>query len=302
MGGRSSVTKGYPPPVANPSSMRRLPRLVALLVAVATVVGAPAATAAIRRSTAPPPPPPPPFVLLYGDSLVEESAWYARDLLANVAKIGGIVVGAPGGATCDLLPRMRADAARYRPTAVVIAFSGNALTPCMQDERGEPLRGQAWVDRYRQHTVDAIVAFRAGSPKIWLGTTPIAFIPEKKGDPDTKMLNGMLRELAAQNPRVRIAESANAVLDNGVWARTLPCLRYEPCQGGVDARGRLVNAVRATDGAHFCPLPYEPSLSGCMTHASGGLRFAAGLLFPTLREQGVLGPERLSRTMYEGAA
>ena len=287
--------------MAKASLMRRVRRFLALLVVLGTVLGAPAATAAIRRRT-PPPPPPPPFVLVDGDSLVEESAGYARDLLANVAHIGGVVVGAPGGATCDLLPRMRADAARYRPTAVVIAFSGNALTPCMQDERGQPLRGQAWLDRYRQHTVEAIIAFRAGSPKIWLGTTPIAMLPEKKGDPDTKMMNGMFRELAAQNPRVRVAESANAVLDNGYWARTLPCLRHEPCQGGVDARGRLVNAVRATDGAHFCPLPYEPSLSGCMTHASGGLRFAAGLLFPTLREQGVLGPERLAGTMYEGAA
>lgn len=280
--------------------MRRLARLSAVLV-VLGFLGAPAALAA-RRAAPPPPPPPKPFVLLYGDSLVQESSWYARDLLANVAKVDGVVVGAPGGATCDLLPRMRADAQRYRPTAVVIAFSGNAFTPCMQDRNGEPTRGQEWLARYRAATVEAVSIFRPGSPQIWLGTTPIAMLPEKKGDPDTKMLNGMLRDLARQNGRVHVAESANAVLDRGYWARTLPCLPNEPCNGGVDARGRLVNVVRAPDGAHFCPAPYDPGLSGCMTHASGGLRFAAGLLFPTLRAQGLLPPGRERGTLYEGAA
>lgn len=278
----------------------RLPRLIATLLFAGLLAGAPAASAALRP--APPPPPPPPFVLLYGDSLVTESSWYARDLLQNVARVGGVVTDAPGGATCDLLPRMRVDVQRYRPTAVVIAFSGNAFTPCMQDRNGEPLRGQAWIDAYRRYTIEAITIFRPGSPQIWLGTTPIAMIPEKKGDPDTVMMNRMLRELAAANPRVHIAESADAVLDNGYWTRTLPCLPNEPCTGGPDTRGRLANVVRAPDGAHFCPEPYGAAVSSCPTHASGGLRFAAGLLFPTLRAQGVLPPERLRRTLYEGAA
>jgi hypothetical protein len=271
--------------------------VVALATMVTTVVGAPLARAAVQ-----PPPPPPPFVLVYGDSLVWEAKPYADDLLHKVAGIGGIVVGAPGKATCDLVPLMRDDARRFRPTAVVLAFSGNALTPCMQDEHGNAVPREEWIRRYVVATRQAIEAFAPTGAEIWLGTTPISLIPEKKGDQETVILNYVYRLIAAATPHVHIAESADAVLDHGYWARTKPCTPFEPCTAEPDNYGRIWNnVVRSPDGTHFCPVPYA-KIDNCPVYTSGGMRFAAGLLFPTLRAQGVLPYARLHRTIYEGAA
>ena len=274
--------------------------LVAVVALLSVLLGTRAAIAA------PAPPSPGPRVLVYGDSLVHEAAPYARQLLSEVARVDARVTGAPGGALCDLLPQMFRDAQQFHPTMVVIDFSGNAFTPCMKHADGSDLNKTEWLAKYRADTVEAIRVFRPGSPQIWLGTAPIALVPEKKQDPDVFLLAAMAHDLARANPRVHVAEAGSAVLDHGNWTRDLPCLPKEPCQGGLEpdvnnARVNGVNQVRALDGAHFCPVPY-PKMEECPVYASGGLRYAAGLLYPGLMGQGLLDAGRYNSSIFAGFA
>lgn len=243
--------------------------LVLLVVGLAALPSVPARAAA------------PPTVLIYGDSLVHEADPYLRLLLRDHGRTAGQIVGVGGGAACDVLPTMREDARRHRPAAVVLAFSGNALTECMRDERSVPYRGQAWLAKYHRDLVEAISIFRAGSPTIWLGTFPTALLAEKRGSQDQAAMNFLAGVLSAQNRRVRVADSGAALLIRGQWTRTMHCLPREPCEGGRDAQLNGVNVVRSYDTAHYCPTPL--SLGGtCPVHSSGAMRYAVGLLRPAL--------------------
>lgn len=241
-----------------------------------------------------------PQVLLYGDSLVYEAEPYANDLIRNVARVDGIAIGVGGSATCDWLPGMRVDAARYRPRAVVLAFSGNAFTPCMHDERGRPLSRDAWLARYREATLEAIGLFTGVGAHVWLGTAPISLLAETKQEDDVWRLARMAHELAAQHPMVHVADAAAGLLDHGRWTRAKPCLPNEPCTGGVDERGRPVNSIRAHDTAHFCPVPYSGASDRCPVHASGALRYALGLLAPPFKALGWWDPAVVGRSMAAG--
>src|SRR5690242_5134041 len=82
-------------------------------------------------------------VLVYGDSLTAEAKPYIEGFVQQVGHTHALVRGAPGGATCDLFDLMGYDATHERPTMVVIQFSGNNLTRCMQDRQGKALMGSA---------------------------------------------------------------------------------------------------------------------------------------------------------------
>lgn len=259
-------------------------RVRAALVAALAValVAAPAAT----RLTAAEGAGPGPQILLYGDSLVYEAEPYARHLMSDVARVEGTVGGVGGSATCDWLPGMRADAGRYRPKAVVIAFSGNAFGPCMRGRDGKPLQGDAWLARYREATREVIAIFTGIGAQVWIGTSPISLVAEKRGQDDVWRLARMAHELASQNPMVHVADAAAGLLDHGYWTRTRPCLTNELCIGGVDEHGRRVNVVRAPDTAHFCPVPYNGVTKRCPVDSSGAFRYALGLLVPVFRAMG----------------
>ena len=120
--------------------MRKLlPVLLALLVAG---LAAPIAHAA-----------PGDRVLVYGDSLTAEAKPYIEGFVAGVGHTRALVRGAPGGATCDLFDLMGYDAHHEHPAVVVLQFSGNNLTRCMQDARGKALQGDAWLAKYRADTI-----------------------------------------------------------------------------------------------------------------------------------------------------
>jgi len=77
------------------------------------------------------------------------------------------------------------------------------------------------------------------------------------------------------------------VLDGGRWTETLPCLGGEPCTGGRDAAGRLVNVVRAPDGVHFCPgapAAVRGVTADCSVWASGSWRFGNAMAAPVVAE------------------
>ena len=240
-----------------------------------------------------------PLILVYGDSLVFEATPFAEQLLRDVGHAEYRVVGRGGSATCDFQQRFELDAARLRPTVVVLAFSGNYLSPCMRTTSGELVDHDERLRRYADATVQAIITFRPGSPQIWLGTAPIPKWADEAGDRAVFELAAMWHEMAAQNPRVHVAESGAAVMHYGRhYAPSLPCLSSEPCQGGVDTWGRPSNFVRnQVDGTHFCPAPYDP-LARCPVYASGAMRFAGALLIPVLRSMGRFDIRRASGTYW----
>ena len=240
-------------------------------------------------------------VVVYGDSLTAEAEPYLHGFVGEVAGSAALVRGAPGGATCDLFERMAHDAARVRPAFVVLQFSGNNMTRCMTDAQGRALTGDAWLAKYRADTIRAIELLRPMGAPVYLATSPIGLLAEKKGEDDVHRLARMHREVAASRPWVRLADAGRAVLAFGRhWARTLPCLPKEPCQGGVDNNGDRVNHVRSHDGVHFCPVPNPGMGSSCPVWSSGAHRFALGLVVPGLRASGLLDEARFGRSAAAG--
>jgi hypothetical protein len=239
-----------------------------------------------------------PLVLVYGDSLVAEIQPYAERLLGDVGHVDFRVFGAGGAATCDALPGMRRDAARMRPAAVVVAYFGNAFTACMHDAAGRPVQGDEWINRFRLASREVLSIFNAPETTVWFASGPISKWADESGDPWPARFDRMLREVAASHPRARYVDSAAAVLWNGHWARWLPCLASEPCQGGIDVWGRPVNIVRNQwDGTHFCPAPF-PAVDRCPIYASGAMRFAGGMLIPVLQTLGRYDVRRAAGTYW----
>jgi hypothetical protein len=65
----------------------------------------------------------------------------------------------------------------------------------------------------------------------------------------------MYAEIADAHASVaEFVDAGAAVLDQGRWTNTLPCLPGEPCTAGIDVAGQVLNVVRAPDGHHFCPI------------------------------------------------
>jgi hypothetical protein len=244
--------------------------------------------------------PDPVRVVVYGDSLSAEAGPYLEGLAHDVAGVGSVVRAAPGGATCDLFDQMARDAARLRPALVIVQFSGNNLTACMRDREGHALTGEAWLAKYRADTDHAIRLLRPMRAPIWLATSPVGLLAERKGEDDVVRIAAMYRQLAARRAGVRVADAARSVLAFGrYWTRTLPCLAHEPCAGGVDTNADRVNQVRAFDGVHFCPAPHT-SGSSCPVWSSGALRYALGLLVPALDAAGLLDRARFARSVGGG--
>ena len=262
--------------------------VVALAIALVSVLLGPGSARAAE-----------PLVLVYGDSLIHEAAPYAEQLLRDVGHVEYRVMGTAGAATCDWLPGMRADAAHARPAAVVIGFFGNSFSPCMQDAAGHSVTGDEWLARYRAASLEVLSIFNAPDTTVWFATGPISKWAEDAKDPWPARFDAMLREVAASNPRARFVDSAAAVLWDHHWARFLPCIPSEPCQGGVDIWGRPVNVVRNLfDNTHFCPAPF-PRLDRCPIYSSGAMRFAGGMLVPVLQSMGRFDAQRAAWTYWE---
>ena len=105
--------------------------------------------------------------ILYGDSL----AFQARDLQAALVHAGitQVTTRTYGGtAICDWFDQMRADAATIRPDAVVIEFSGNALTTCMKALDGSPLSGDAYFQKYAEDASTVVSIFAPGETRVLL--------------------------------------------------------------------------------------------------------------------------------------
>jgi hypothetical protein len=216
-----------------------------------------------------------PVVVFYGDSLGWEARYHlAFTLTAAGADVQTRTMG--GTALCDFFDAMRLDAATLQPDAVVIEFSGNAMTPCMLGSR-LAMAGLEPIDAYRVDAAEVLRIFPT-SRVYFVGTPPGA--PDKPGWFHGGLFNEMYREVAAAHPSARYVDAGAAVLDHGRFTMTLPCLPGEPCTGGTDPQGRAVNVVRAQDGHHFCPsqAPARPgTVQGCPVWSSGAYRFALAI-------------------------
>jgi hypothetical protein len=232
-----------------------------------------------------------PVVVLYGDSLAWEAHDHFTTAFTGHPHVQVVTRTFGGTAICDWLDAMRADVGALVPGAVVVEFSGNALTACMQDPAGQPLIGQAYFERYRTDAETVVEIFEPIGAHVYFAGAPG---PRPSGDGvdfKVSLLNSMYGEVAGGNPgAATFVDAGSAVLDRGEWASTLPCLPDEPCHGGIDDAGRPVNVVRAPDGMHFCPAGEEAQAgvtSTCAVWSSGAYRFAAAMATAVIAALGV---------------
>lgn len=174
-------------------------------------------------------------VLVYGDSLIEQASPYFRST-DQVHAYGGT-------ALCDWVDKMARAATVEQPSVMVVEFVGNDLTPCMQGyQTPDQVRAKYEADMAR-------LKRRVDAPILWVGAP--AF---RDRDPAT---------LGLYSSEPRFVDAGEAVLTDGEYTDTLPCLADEgEIQGCVNGRIR----VRASDGTHFAT-----SGSG---YSAGGRRFA----------------------------
>jgi hypothetical protein len=172
---------------------------------------------------------------MYGDSLLEQASPYVRST-DQVRAFGGT-------ALCDWIDNMAQAAAIEQPQVMVVEFVGNDLTQCMS--------GSNSPDQVRaKYEADAAALKRqVDVPILWVG--PPQF---RNGPPPT---SGLF------DSEPRFVDAGAALLDDGRYTDTLPCLPDEGADRGCK-NGRI--AVRAADGAHFG--------TSAGRYSSGGRRFA----------------------------
>jgi hypothetical protein len=226
-------------------------------------------------------------VVLYGDSLAAQSQEFFVSKLARAGMTRVTTRTFGGTAICDWLGQMRADAGAIHPDAVVVEFSGNALTPCMQALDGHPLSGPAYFEKYAADAAAVLDIFTPRHSIVLFAGAPISRTAERAGDQTTTILHGIYAAAARSSPYGRYTDAGASVLSGGRWAETLPCLAAEPCTGGRDANGTPVNVVRAPDGGHFCP-GAPPAVGGvtaaCPVWDSGAWRFGNAMAAPVIAE------------------
>ena len=127
---------------------------------------------------------------------------------------------------------MRAD---WKPDAVVIEFSGNALTPCVRSAAAGQ-GGLDLVDTYRADAETVMSIFLAA--RIHFAGSPVSEKASEDGEVHGAM-DGLYREIAEHEANVRYVDAGAAVLDDGRWTETLSRLPGEPCAGGTDPLGRV---------------------------------------------------------------
>jgi hypothetical protein len=215
--------------------MKRSLVVLAIVVALATFAWFASSSSSSMSTGRPTPSKSRGPVLVYGDSLIEQATPYLQSS-DQIRAFGGT-------ALCDWVDKMARAATVEQPSMMVVEFVGNDLTPCMQGyQTPDQVRAKYEADMARlKQLVDA--------PILWVG--PPAFRDRAPA------------ALGLYSSEQRFVDAGDAVLADGAYTDTLPCLADEgQIQGCVNGRIR----VRASDGAHFAT-----SGSG---YSAGGRRFA----------------------------
>lgn len=143
---------------------------------------------------------------------------------------------------------------------------------------GYTIGSPQYYQKYESDIQTAIDIFRPYGTEVFL--TGIPYDASSAGDQNVTNLNQIYASIAATNVGVSYVNAGQAVMANGAFTWTLPCLPSEPCTGPLGT-----NIVRSPDGAHFCPTgqaTIEGYLAFCNVYSSGAYRFAAAMLGPAL--------------------
>ena len=190
--------------------------------------------------SAPPPRPndlPPGGIVLYGDSLVENAQNYYK-LGVHLRMLGGT-------APCDFFGRMNTDALQH-PAVVVLAFTGNMLTPCTRV-------GGSRHDVY-------LAGLQVAKAKFPAARVFVVLPPPMRDSDNSDVVQ------AARDSGLATLDARTPLSIGGAFAVRLPCLPDEgPGRGCVN--GQIT--VRSSDGVHFC------DQGSCdVPYSSGSRRFA----------------------------
>lgn len=236
------------------------------------------------------PPATPLRIELWGDSLSQQSVAYWTPLI-TAGKHATVKARAFGGtALCDWLGEIRseldpANRKGFHPQVVVLQFSGNAFTRCMQNG-GVPLAGNQLVAKYRGDALTAISLAKAAHVPVYFASSPIPGFDARLYTGQTP-LGTMYSQLAVAYPGVaRFIDGANPLEWQGKFTSTLPCEPTEQCTGQWPDGTKTV-VVRQSDGMHFCPVPVRVVLGvtdPCPVYSPGAARFAAALADPLIHD------------------
>lgn len=219
----------------------------------------------------------------WGDSIGTQAGPYFNYWLGLSGKAVGRTHTFPGTALCDWFKDINTEISSptgWHPQAVVIEFTGVAVTPCMRvggRATGTPLSGQAVIDKYRYDAQRVIALFEKARVPVYFVSPPITYAQSLQKPPVTGLnpMGKMFSQLpaASKSGLVRFVDAGAAVLANGRFTWTLPCLPWE-C-----APGKTV-VVREADGVHFCPVK-EVDVGGgwttCPVSMPGAMRYATAI-------------------------
>ncbi len=146
----------------------------------------------------------------------------------------------------------------------------------MRDRNGRSLTGQALLDKYAADAAKVIALFTRARVPVYFVSTPLTRAEAAKGYVGMNPLSRLFSRLPAKNPGwiVRFINAGAAVLNNGHYTDTLPCLYFEKC----GASGRVV--VRQSDGVHFCPtkeVPIGGGFTKCPVAMPGAMRYVMAM-------------------------
>lgn len=223
-----------------------------------------------------------PTVLIFGDSIIEESQ---EAITAALGPGWNTVYRVFGGtAPCDWTQWAARDIRAFRPTVVVTSFIGNNMTPCMQSN-GSGLAGPALAEKYRQDLTILANAALVGGAKVIITSSPIPSNPlfvDSSGLAQTGSW-AAAHALAALGKAVWASDDGKVLLDPAalpgkrVGAQWLPC-RADGSEADVCVGGMVQVRTPMPDGVHLCPtLAPRPYPSGCAVRNVGAERYAAAM-------------------------
>jgi hypothetical protein len=204
-------------------------------------------------------------VVFYSDSL----GWEAKEALADRLADSGIGLdyhGYPGMALCDYVKEIPAAARTVGAPLVVVEFSGNVFTPCMEGVPPDEV-----FKKYRADGEQLLLSLDGEAATLMFASAPIPLDIRRQ----TAEINNAWSELATLYPsKVKFVNAAEAVHGpDGKPAMFLPCLNSETAEMGC-TDGQI--KVRSDDGIHFCPTNNpDPKKFNCTAkYASGAVRYA----------------------------
>jgi hypothetical protein len=219
-------------------------------------------------------------VIDYGDSLAMEAGNFFNYFLGPSATVVNRSYG--GTSPCTWAADMWHEAGNFVPQAMVMQFSGDAFSPCMQGHAPGTL---GYYFKYAADTEDVIALFNAVGARVYIAGYPVSL----SSPPWWNVLNQVFAAVAAQHPNAVFVDAGASLEANGNFTWTLPCAFFEPC--GVPCKNQAVvpgsNCVRDPAGAHTCPDGNETftGFTGyCDEWSSGAFRYGLAMASGPVRD------------------